>query len=117
MLRFRTDKLELGRVPRSFSGKEPEASFAMTAVATTGAALSPSMGRMTMPALRPIFATLNIRLGRWLPNPLSNRVRREVAARVAPSCAEGRIDQLQDSTSWYRGPARPERFETPSACT
>jgi hypothetical protein len=51
----------------------------MSGVATTGAAVSPSMGRMTISALRPFIALANLRLGRWLPNPLSSRMRTEVA--------------------------------------
>lgn len=45
------------------------------AVAITGAALSPSMGRMSQPSLRPLLAALNIRLGVWLPNPISQSAR------------------------------------------
>ena len=42
----------------------------MSAVATSGAAFSPAMGRMTMQSLRMLMAVLNLRLGLWLPNPL-----------------------------------------------
>jgi len=40
---------------------------AMMAIA--GAAISPSMGKMTRPALRMLMALFNVRLGVWLPNP------------------------------------------------
>jgi hypothetical protein len=43
---------------------------AMMAIA--GAAISPSMGKMTRPALRLLMALFNVRLGVWLPNPLLN---------------------------------------------
>jgi hypothetical protein len=39
-------------------------------MAISGAALSPSMGKMTIPWLRPLLAIFNARLGVWLPNPL-----------------------------------------------
>jgi hypothetical protein len=39
------------------------------AVAVSGAALSPLMGRLTRPGLRIFFTIVNIRLGVWLPNP------------------------------------------------
>jgi hypothetical protein len=39
------------------------------AVALSGAAVSPVMGKMTRPAQRFLFALANVRLGLWLPNP------------------------------------------------
>lgn len=41
----------------------------MTAVAVSGAALSPSMGKITYRAGRALLALANVRLGVWLPNP------------------------------------------------
>jgi hypothetical protein len=38
-------------------------------MAISGAALAPSMGKMTRPTLRMVMALLNVRLGVWLPNP------------------------------------------------
>jgi len=76
---FETAKLEMGRVRVGF-GKEPELSL-LTVSAMTGAAVAPSMGRMTAPALRPILALANLRLGVWLPNPASSTRRDVVAAR------------------------------------
>jgi hypothetical protein len=40
-----------------------------TAVAVSGAALSPSMGKMTKRSIRFLMGLLNIRLGMWIPNP------------------------------------------------
>lgn len=76
---FDTRKLELGDVDTGVRkrGKEPLVSL-MTAVASTGAAISPSMGNRTYRALRPLIAVFNLRLGRWLPNPLSRRMRSSV---------------------------------------
>ena len=39
------------------------------AVAMSGAAVSPSMGKMTRPSLRFLLALANLRLGVWVPNP------------------------------------------------
>jgi hypothetical protein len=39
------------------------------AVAISGAALSPSMGKMTKRSLRFLLALANVRLGVWMPNP------------------------------------------------
>jgi patatin-like phospholipase len=39
------------------------------AVAISGAAISPSMGKLTQPPLRFLLALANVRLGVWLPNP------------------------------------------------
>lgn len=49
-----------------------------TAVAITGAAFSPSMGKMTVGQIRMLLAVLNLRLGVWLPNPRNDEVRNGV---------------------------------------
>ncbi|MEP7111835.1 MAG: hypothetical protein ABI862_01095 [Ilumatobacteraceae bacterium] len=41
----------------------------LSAVSISGAAVSPSMGRMSQPAYRMLIALLNLRLGVWLANP------------------------------------------------
>jgi len=40
------------------------------AVAISGAAASPAMGKHTLPTVRALLALANVRLGVWLPNPL-----------------------------------------------
>ena len=40
-----------------------------TAMAISGAAVSPNMGMATMKPLSPTIAFLNVRLGRWIPHP------------------------------------------------
>lgn len=88
---FATAKLELGLVPAGLrGGKEPLLSL-FSAVAMTGAAVSPSMGRRTLPSARPVLAALNIRLGRWLPNAFSRRMRDRVAKRTM----QGRFERDQ----------------------
>jgi hypothetical protein len=75
---FATTDLERLQTRAGISaGREPLVSL-MTAVASTGAAISPAMGRRTSEVLRPAIALSNVRLGRWLPNPLSARIRRDV---------------------------------------
>ncbi|MDQ3898179.1 MAG: hypothetical protein M3326_13215 [Actinomycetota bacterium] len=39
------------------------------AMSISGAAVSPSMGKMTRPPIRFLLAFLNVRLGVWIPNP------------------------------------------------
>jgi hypothetical protein len=41
----------------------------MTAVAVSGAAVSPSMGKLTKAPFRALLAIANVRLGVWMPNP------------------------------------------------
>lgn len=43
------------------------------ALATSGAAVSPNMGRASMPMLAFVLTLFNIRLGRWSPNPAQSR--------------------------------------------
>jgi len=52
-------------------GPGAQARFATlpTAMAISGAAISPSMGKMTRPWLRLYMALANLRLGVWVPNP------------------------------------------------
>jgi hypothetical protein len=75
-----TAKLELVETPAGL-GKERLVSL-MTAVAATGAAISPGMGRATLPSARMLIAAAGIRLGRWMPNPLSARVQDLVRKRT-----------------------------------
>jgi hypothetical protein len=43
----------------------------MCAVAISGAAVSPGMGKMTKRSYEALLAVLNVRVGVWLPNPLA----------------------------------------------
>lgn len=88
---LQTRRLE---VSRTFAGLWPLGSSEpllplMSAVACTGAAVSPSMGKHTIPVLRPLIALLNLRLGRWLHNPMSVRVRTD-ATRAGDGQMRGR---------------------------
>jgi Patatin-like phospholipase len=58
------------------------------AVAISGAAVSPAMGKMSRPLLRFLLALTNVRLGVWLPNPV---VLVERAGRPARSPRPGRL--------------------------
>jgi len=59
------------------------------AVAVSGAAVSPAMGRMTRAPLRLLLGLANVRLGLWLPNPS-----RVVNAQEAPAPERGRFRKL-----------------------
>lgn len=63
----------------------------MTAVSVTGGAVSPNMGRFTVPSVGLAMAAINLRLGRSLPNPFSPRAQRRVGQRTTP----GRLDWVQ----------------------
>jgi hypothetical protein len=75
---FETSHLEELTTHASVRGDREPLVSVMTAVASTGAAVSPAMGRKTSSFLRTICALTNVRLGRWLPNPMSEIVRHEV---------------------------------------
>jgi hypothetical protein len=66
--------------PRSLTlGQGPAITLA-SAVAMTGAAVSPAMGKMTRQNLRALFTSLNVRLGVWLPNVLDSVTRADIAS-------------------------------------
>ncbi len=53
-------------------------------MAISGAAISPTMGRFTLPALRLLMALLNLRLGVWIANPFRvDLTRTETGAHVS----------------------------------
>jgi hypothetical protein len=108
---FSTSQLELGEAPAGLLTRRKEPLLSLfTAVAATGAAVSPSMGRYTVPSLRPIIAALNFRLGRWIPNPYSARARAKVAARATPGPFDTRrrlgsgYDELVPEMLGFDGP-------------
>jgi hypothetical protein len=53
---------------KSMEKLDPQLDIA-TAIAVSGAAAAPNMGRVTQKSLTFLLALLNIRLGYWLPNP------------------------------------------------
>jgi len=59
------------RSTREYASKDQEEEgFTLgMALATSGAAVSPNMGRASLPMLAFILTMFNIRLGRWSPNP------------------------------------------------
>lgn len=68
--RFETKELEA-----AVSGTPDRRNITLpAAVAITGAAVSPSMGKMTIAPVRMLLALLNLRLGIWLPNPENEKV-------------------------------------------
>lgn len=63
------------RPTAAFAGEDPEEKgFTLgMALATSGAAVSPNMGRASTPMLAFILTLFNIRLGRWSPNPAQSQ--------------------------------------------
>jgi hypothetical protein len=53
-----------------------------TAVAVSGAAVSPNMGYHTSAPLSFLMTLFNLRLGRWSPNPMHEKVWRQPAPRI-----------------------------------
>ena len=53
-----------------------------TAIAVSGAAVSPNMGYHTSAPLSFLMTLFNLRLGRWSPNPMLEKVWREPAPRI-----------------------------------
>ena len=66
------------RPTREYAGHdEEERGFTLgMAMATSGAAVSPNMGRATKPALAFLLTLFNLRLGRWSSNPARSKWRK-----------------------------------------
>jgi hypothetical protein len=75
-----TDLERLERPTRLGPGWGPAVNLA-SAVAMTGAAVSPAMGKRTRADLRALFTLFDARLGVWLPNPLKAEVRAGIKTR------------------------------------
>lgn len=92
-----TPQLEYGHVPEG-SERPPPLLTLFSAIAATGAAVSPSMGRYTVPSARTVLAIANLRLGLWLPNLLDRRRRAEVEAidRTQQRLSPARIGDAYD---------------------
>ena len=86
---FGPDRVEVsGEEGASFSTSDFEKALAQgllakvpmtlpAAVAVTGAAVAPAMGKMTRTPYRALMTMFNLRLGLWLPNPLNESMRAE----------------------------------------
>jgi rhodanese-related sulfurtransferase len=61
--------METTEYEQSFGNKRQRDFSLPAAVAMSGAAIAPSMGKATRPAFRFLLALANIRLGVWVPNP------------------------------------------------
>jgi hypothetical protein len=120
---FTPDDIGLSRRPKA-SDKSPgdragttayEEKAALTlfdAVAVSGAAVSPVMGKMTRPSMRILLAAADVRLGVWLDSPevmeeYTKRLREKAAARSQaeqrrPRVASWRRRVAQKSPRWLR---------------
>ena len=75
---------------------------ASTWLATTGAAFSSAMGRMSLGTTSALLAAVNADLGIWLPNPLvlqeATKLRRELAGVHRASGGNGQRDDAETNT-------------------
>jgi hypothetical protein len=62
------------------------------AIAMSGAALAPSMGKLTRSSLRFLMCMANVRLGVWVPNP------RRIERFCSPRKGKGLVDQVKPSS-------------------
>ena len=94
----------------------------LSAVSISGAAVSPSMGRMNQPAYRMLIAMLNLRLGVWLANPRlvdELKARLDVqAARASdlPAARIARTEQPSPTSSSTSPTAGTTRTSASSNC-
>jgi hypothetical protein len=84
-------------------------------IAISGAAVAPSMGKMTRPSLRFLMALFDLRLGVWLPNPYTIAERltsRDVRdARAASPNADRKVPRKSEDEI----EARRERYQSRTA--
>lgn len=73
----------------------------LAAVAMSGAAVSPSMGKMSRPSYRVLLTLVNARLGVWLPNPRHSRT----PAAVGPKA----VKLAKSHNGQAPGPAVPSK--------
>ena len=98
-----------GYVPTSWFEEEAgEATSTLPALmAVSGAAIAPSMGKMTRPFLRFLMAMFNLRLGVWLPNPRQAEHEGSKIALSAADLREGRKFDTEGGGSVAPGFRRP----------
>ena len=71
----------------------------------SGAAIAPSMGKLTRPSLRLLMGMANVRTGVWVPNP--RRMESFVSLRGGlKKQAEGFVDHARRAASRHRGSAK-----------
>jgi hypothetical protein len=78
------------------------------AVAMSGAAVAPSMGKLTRPSIRFLMAMANLRLGVWLPNP--RRMESFVGMRNALRTEIGRQEIDKGYIETVRAAVRPASY-------
>jgi hypothetical protein len=70
-------------------------------VGLSGGAVAPSMGFMTVRAAQEILALLNIRLGRWMPNPANDMVRHLLTFPGPHGTLPGVREMLRELYGWH----------------
>ena len=90
-------------------------------MAISGAAVAPSMGKMTRPSLRFLMALFDLRLGVWLPNPYTIAERlttRDVRdARAASPNADRKVARKSEDEIEARRERYQSRTARPGGCT
>lgn len=66
------EMVDVQRMANRLGGRREEDFTLAAAMAVSGAAISPSMGRLTRRNLQALMAVLNVRLGVWYPNPAAD---------------------------------------------
>jgi hypothetical protein len=70
-------------------------------VGLSGAAVAPSMGFMTVRAAQEILALLNVRLGRWMPNPAHGMVAHILSFEGPQPVVPGVREMLRELYGWH----------------
>jgi hypothetical protein len=70
-------------------------------VGLSGAAVAPSMGFMTVRAAQEILALLNVRLGRWMPNPANDMVAYVLSLEDSHPLQPGVREMLREIYGWH----------------
>lgn len=91
-----TRQFERFGLPADLNGSAAPALSLSAAVALTGAAASPAMGKLTQRHLRTLFVILNVRLGRWLPNLANAEIRRLADGDEVPNLRIDGADLLRE---------------------
>lgn len=73
-------------------------------MAVSGAAVAPSMGKMTRPALRFLMAVFDLRLGVWIPNPYRSTMRRTATEVRSRRSLDPDAEELRKDTDTWRSP-------------
>lgn len=100
--RFETAKLQTALEGTSAARGAARNITLPASIAISGSAVSPSMGKMTIPPVRTLLALLNLRLGVWLPNPANPKVWGTVDSEQPLRPAIAPLYLLKEAFGWNR---------------